>query len=75
MKQQYQFEIAHDAVSYATVEAPRPRIKVGNRAYAAAALGSWLEAVKPPMSAVGPAETSMQPIPETAAGAYLDLLG
>ena len=75
MKQQYQFEVVHEAVTYAVAEAPRPGIKVGNRAYAAAALGSWMEAVKPPVRAFEEVETSMQPIPETTAGAYLDLLG
>ena len=75
MKQQYQFEVVHDAVSYAVAEAPRLGIKVGNRAYAAAAVGSWMEAVKPSVRAFEAVETSMQPIPDTTAGAYLDLLG
>lgn len=75
MKQEYQFDVAHDAASYAVAAAPRPGVKADNRAYAVAALGSWVETVKRPVRAFDPADMTMQPISETFAGGYVDLLG
>lgn len=75
MEQQYQFDVAPDAASYAVAAAPRPGVKADNRAYAVAALGSWVETVKRPVSAFDPADGAVQPIPETFAGGYVDLLG
>ena len=75
MKQEYQFDVAHDVASYAVAAAPRAVVKADNRAYAVAALGSWVETVKRPVSAFDPADGAMQPIPETFAGGYADLLG
>jgi len=75
MEQQHQFDVIHDAVSQEVVMAPRPAVKIDNRAYVAAALGSWVEAVQQPVAAVGLPAGPVQPIPETLAVEYLDLLG
>ena len=75
MEQQYEFDVIHDAATYGVVTAPRPVVKIDNRAYAVAALGSWAEAVKRPMPALDVPAGPVQPIPETVAGGYLELLG
>jgi len=75
MKQQFEFDVIHDPSPYEVAAAPRVGIKVDNREYAMAAFVSPGEAVKRPVPALEAAVGAVQPIPETLAGEYLDLLG
>mgnify|MGYP001066774326 CR=1 FL=1 len=68
--------IGEPAAAYQAVLAPRPEIKVDNRAYAVAALGFWQDlTVSGPKPAFDPGIAPVQAALETLAAGYLDLLG